>query len=118
MRPSGQVVSPSCFSLSQHADSLSKHAGLFRGVGGGRRFSFGVGGSLGPLGMEMSQVSAILTDRKTERNIHIQLGNGFGLYIRPVGVLEAETLSAQSRCFGALVAYLRAGKKGNGPDCS
>ena len=34
---------------------------------------------------------------------------------RPGGVLEAENLSPQGRCFGALMSYLRAGKKGNGP---
>ena len=34
--------------------------------------------------------------------------------ISPGGVLEAEKKSSQSRCFGALMPYLRAGKKGNG----
>ena len=78
MRPVGQVVPPSCF-------SLSKHAGLFRS-GGGRFFGLGVGvggwlfelvgwRSLWPWGMGMSWLPAVLSNTKTENRMHALTGS-------------------------------------------
>ena len=53
-------------------------------------------------------------ERDSPKNVRPALCPG----AMPGGVLEAETFGSQGRCFGALMSYLRAGEKGNGPNRS